>query len=216
MMTSDNEQALEARATDRLIFFSDAVVAIAITLLALELPVPAGRDVSDFWRSVREHDGHYLAFLISFFVIAASWGQHHRVFRAAERVDRRLRAINMLWLLMIVTNPFATKLLTTEGHDSLAAHALRYGFYALLQVLANIALLAMRSRLTSLLRAPGAPPSPATAGSAELYGVIFGFGLSIPLFFATAYGWVLWILGPLLARHVRLPLRQREHSPLDA
>jgi len=72
----ESEQALEARAADRLILFSDAVVAIAITLLALDLPVPDGRNVSEFWRSVREHDDHYLAFLVSFVVIAASWGKH--------------------------------------------------------------------------------------------------------------------------------------------
>lgn len=71
----DHEHAAEERATDRLIFFTDAVVAIAITLLALELPVPSGRNVSEFWRSVREHHDEYLAFLISFFVISASWSR---------------------------------------------------------------------------------------------------------------------------------------------
>jgi uncharacterized membrane protein len=217
MSTAENEQALDARATDRLILFSDAVVAIAITLLALELPVPAGHDVSEFWASVREHDGHYLAFLISFSVIAASWGQHHRVFRAAERVDSRLRTINLFWLLMIVLNPFSTKLLTTAGHDSLATNALRYGFYALLQVLADVALLVMTRRLASYhLRGPGTAPASATVGSRPLYGVILGFGLSIPLFFVTTYGWVLWIAGPLLAGRVHLPSRQREHAPQDA
>lgn len=217
MITTENEQALEARATDRLILFSDAVVAIAITLLALELPVPGGRDVSEFWRSVREHDDHYLAFLISFFVIAASWGQHHRVFRAVERVDQRLRMINMFWLLMIVLNPFATKLLTTEGHDSLATQGLRFGFYALLQVLANVALLAMTRRMASpSLRTEGAPAPWATVGTEELYGVIIGFGLSIPVFFATSYGWVLWILGPSLAKRVHLPSRRGERGLQDA
>jgi uncharacterized membrane protein len=213
----DNEEAFEARGTDRLIFFSDAVVAIAITLLALELPVPAGRDVSEFWKSVRENVGHYLAFLISFMVIAASWGGHHRVFRAVERIDTPLRLINMFWLLTIVVNPLATKMLTTEDGDSRGAHALRYGFYALLQVLAGVALLAISHHLTNRhLRAEGLR-SPAAAGrEEELYGIILGFGLSIPVFFITPYGWVLWIAGPLLANRLYRPLRARRRGFQDA
>jgi uncharacterized membrane protein len=195
----DPDDALESGAADRLIFFSDAVVAIAITLLALELPVPAGKTTHEFWQSARGYDGHYLAFLISFVVIAAAWSQHHHVMRYAERSDARLRTLNLLWLLTIILNPFATKLLTTEGHDSLATHALRYGFYALLEVLASAAFVALVHHMMS--RALASPRTPARIPRDAYWqgaGVIGGFGLSIPLFFATTYGWVLWILGPLL------------------
>jgi hypothetical protein len=41
----------------------------------------------------------------------------------------------MAWLLTIVLVPFAARLLTASGHSTLYAHALRFGFYALLQVL---------------------------------------------------------------------------------
>ncbi|MDI5962317.1 TMEM175 family protein [Streptantibioticus silvisoli] len=217
MSTAKNEQALQARATDRMILFSDAVVAIAITLLALELPVPAGHDVSAFWRSVRENDGHYLAFLISFAVIAASWSQHHRVFSTVKLVDPRVRLINLFWLLMIVLNPFATKLLTTEGHGTVATHALRFGFYSLLQVLASGALIAMSRHLAAHhLLDPGSPAPSTTLRGERLYGTVLGFGLSIPVFFATTYAWVLWIVVPLLAE--RLPLRTRppENGSPDA
>ncbi|WP_329134502.1 TMEM175 family protein [Streptomyces sp. NBC_01476] len=206
----ENEEVFEARATDRLILFSDAVVAIAITLLALELPVPAGRDASEFWTSVREHDGHYLAFLISFLVIAASWGGHHRIFRAVVRIDAPLRMMNMAWLLMIILNPLATKMLTTEDHDSLGAHALRYGFYALLQVLASLALLALSHHLTTHhLRAEEFRTPSAARGGEQLYGIILGFGLSIPVFFLTPDAWALWIAGPLLTNRLYHPWRTR-------
>jgi uncharacterized membrane protein len=66
----------EARAADRLTLFSDAVVAIAITLHAIDLPLPEGHTVSGFWSSVRHDSGHYAAFLISFFAIAAAWRDH--------------------------------------------------------------------------------------------------------------------------------------------
>jgi Endosomal/lysosomal potassium channel TMEM175 len=73
------EVEAESRATDRLTLFSDAVVAIAITLLAIELPVPEGGTVPVFWESVRHDGSHYAAFLISFFVIAAAWRDHHDI-----------------------------------------------------------------------------------------------------------------------------------------
>lgn len=210
---SGNEQGIESRSADRLILFSDAVVAIAITLLALELPVPEGHNVSDFWASVRANDDQYLAFAISFLVIAMAWGEHHRVFQNAERVDSRLRKINMVWLMMIVLNPFATKLLTERGDDSTAVHALRWGFYSLLQVLANIALLAMAHYLASPRLGSAHRPS-ADGWSERLYGLIIGFGLSIPVFFATTYGWVLWIVAPLLNQRLLQPLR-RGHNTRD-
>ena len=92
--TPDPEFAV-SRATERLIFFSDAVVAIAITLLAIDLPVPEEPNAAAFWASARHSTGHYVAFLISFFVIAAAWSNHHDAFRYTIRVDNRLRSQNM-------------------------------------------------------------------------------------------------------------------------
>lgn len=134
----------DSRAVERLTLFSDAVVAIAITLLALDLPVPEGDTVSGFWSSVRDNDGHYGAFLLSFAVIAAAWSTHHDMFRYLRRPTSRLRTINMVWLLTIVLNPFATRMLTAVGNPTLEVHAFRFGFYALLEILESAAFLALR------------------------------------------------------------------------
>ena len=204
----------DSRAAERLIAFSDAVVAIAITLLALELPVPSGHTFSRYWSSVRANDGHYLAFLISFGAIAAAWKQHHRIFNYIERVDPRLRNLNLVWLLMIVLNPFATKLLTTEGQDSLTVHALTFGFYSLLQTLAAVTMLAMVHRMkTRSLLTSDAPPSLVTDTDQHSLGVILGFGLSIPVFFATTYGWILWFASPILLRQARRILSRKDPEP---
>ena len=190
---------LESGAADRLIFFSDAVVAIAITLLALGLPVPTGGTAGALWSSTRHESSHYLAFLISFVVIAAAWSQHHHVLRYVERTDARLRTLNMAWLATVVLNPFATRFLTTEGHDTVAAHALRYGFYALLQVLASSTFLAIvRHMRTAGLQSRDTPARVARAATWRGAGLLAGFGLSIPAFFVTREAWVLWIAGPVL------------------
>ena len=88
---SDDEREIDAKAAERLTFFSDAVVAIAITLLAIDLPVPEGGSLSLFWTSVRHDDGHYLAFLLSFVAIAAAWFDHHDLFRYVRGTDGRRR-----------------------------------------------------------------------------------------------------------------------------
>ena len=197
---AEEEREAQARAIDRLTLFSDAVVAIAITLLALELPVPTGDTVAAFWSSVwEENRGHYAAFLISFLVIAAAWSNHHDLFRYARRGDSRLRNLNTAWLLTIVLIPFATKMLTSVVHSSLEVHALRFGFYALLQVVQAGLLLAMVSRIGVRSRTGGASGRWGTRYVRRTVAVMAGFGLSIPLFFVTPQAWLLWFLVPLLA-----------------
>ncbi|HEY2277493.1 MAG TPA: TMEM175 family protein [Streptosporangiaceae bacterium] len=208
---SDDERGFESRGTDRLVAFSDAVVAIAITLLALDLPVPTGATMSKFLSSVGNNTDHYVAFLISFVVIAAAWRRYHGVFRYIQRVDARVRNLNVLWLLTIILNPFATRLLTTPGPSSAGPRALQFGFYALLQVLSSAALLLMVHHVAARgLQAPDTPPLTETQNDWESYGVMLGFGLSIPLFFVTSYAWVIWIVVPLLVGQVADRRRRRD------
>jgi len=79
----------------------------------------------------------------TFGAIAAAWGDHHDAFRYTRRMDRRLRTLNMAWLLMIVVTPFATRLLTSPGGQSQSVHAVKFGFYALTQALVSLAMVAM-------------------------------------------------------------------------
>jgi uncharacterized membrane protein len=211
---ADNEVESGARATERLTFFSDAVVAIAMTLLAIELPVPEGGTVHEFWTSVKHDDGHYVAFLIGFAVIAAAWSDHHDLFRYVVGIDARLRLLNFGWLLSIVLNPFATKLLIVSG-QSLNTHALRFGFYALLQVLESSMVYAMLRHLTAR-RLVDAPRRVIDSMTRKSYGLILGFGLSIPVFFVTTYGWLLWIAGPVVVGELRRRQRRNGSGPAPA
>jgi uncharacterized membrane protein len=207
-------QEHEERALDRLIFFSDAVTAIAITLLAIDLPVPAGATVPAFWSSVHHNDGQYWSFLVSFIAIAAVWSRHHDLFQYASRTDSRLRNLNLIWLLMIVLIPFATKLLTWNGQDNLDANALRFGFYSLIQVLTTASLFAMRHHMISHhLQEPGTESKDGADWDWRSYGAMLGWGLSIPVWFVTTYAWVLWIVMPVLVAQVRRLQRRNQPGP---
>jgi uncharacterized membrane protein len=213
---ADEEAEIGSRASDRLITFTDAVVAIAITLLALDLPVPAGRTVPGLWASVMSDSGQYLAFLISFFAIAGGWSQHHELFRYARSTDGRMKSLHLAWLLTIIILPFATKLLFDRETIDQGVRALHWGFYALVQLLESAALFAMVRRMVSHDElVPGTPARVVDGVTGQSLGLMLGFGLSIPVFFATSYAWALWIAAPLLSREVRRRLRARSRERED-
>jgi uncharacterized membrane protein len=205
---ADDELDSDAGGADRLTFFSDAVAAIALTLLAIELPVPTGATASAFWLSVEHDDGHYAAFAISFVAILTAWRGHYDLFRYARRTDARLVSLNAVWLLGIILNPFATELLVVSG-QTIVTHALRFGFYALLQVLVSAALYAMLRHMVAH-RLANPPPSAADRLARQAISLMLCFGLSIPVFFVTTYAWLLWIAAPLLFALLRRRQRRSE------
>jgi uncharacterized membrane protein len=195
-LVTGGDPEFDSRVTDRLISFSDAVVSIAITLLAIGLPVPAGGTADAFLSSVRGDAGHYAAFLLSFLVIAAAWSGHLDVFHQTRRVDQRLRQLDLAWLLMIVLIPFATRLLATTGNATLTAQALRFGFYALVQAVQSGILLVMLRYAASEGLSRDVPEETLTRVTRQSFALMVSFGLSIPIFFATPYAWVLWLTVP--------------------
>jgi uncharacterized membrane protein len=96
---------------ERLILFSDAVFAIAITLLIIEIKVPdIHENVSD--KILAEELGHlipkFVGFLVSFLLIGLYWSIHHRMFGFVTSYNGRLRFLNLLFLFFIVLMPFST------------------------------------------------------------------------------------------------------------
>jgi len=94
---------------DRIAYFSDAVFAIAMTLLVLDLRIPDG--ATSALAVVQAEWPSYLSFALSFVVIAWSWIGHHRRFKAIVAHDTGLIVINLGLLFVIVSIPFATSLL---------------------------------------------------------------------------------------------------------
>jgi hypothetical protein len=90
-------------------------------------------------------------------------------------------------------------MLTANGKGALGGHALEFGFYALLQVLACAALLAILRHADSYGLAPAALARANERATRVTYGIMLGFGVSIPFFFATRFAWLLWLVVPFLA-----------------
>jgi uncharacterized membrane protein len=101
---------------DRVIFFSDAVFAIAITLLAVNLRVP---DVANLHVGRVLGQTHTISaisgFAVSFAVIAFFWFGHHSTFRYIVALDRRLIALNLLFLGTIAFLPYPTDVLSQSN-----------------------------------------------------------------------------------------------------
>src|SRR4029450_3105689 len=109
--------ASEREATaDRVIVFSDGVVAIAITLLILPLTEIDPSEGANLTEVVVQNQGALFAFALSFAVIANYWTIHDDLFRPLRRHDSRLVLLNMLWLATIVFLPFPTSLIE-DGLD---------------------------------------------------------------------------------------------------
>ena len=120
---------------ERLIFFSDAVFAIAITLLSLDLRLPAAGSTlsnSDLAQRLLEIWPKYLAYVISFLVIGTFWLGHHRRFRIIQKYDSNLLWLNLLLLMVIAFIPFPTALLSEYGNRTATI------FYTLVIVLAGV------------------------------------------------------------------------------
>jgi uncharacterized membrane protein len=104
----------------RVLTLSDGVFAIAMTLLVLELRVPE-RTVNvkavDVLRDIRPS---FIAFLISFFVIASAWANHRDLFEVIRLTDRNLVWLNVVYLLPLTMIPFGAALLSRYGTDKLS------------------------------------------------------------------------------------------------
>ena len=112
--------------TGRLEAFSDGVFAIAITLLVLDIALPAGaskhllRSVGDLWPS-------YVAYVASFGTIGAMWLGHNAITEYLERADGTFVRLNLLLLLFVAFLPFPTRLFAQYiGENSLERVAVTF------------------------------------------------------------------------------------------
>lgn len=97
---------------DRLLALSDAIIAVAATIMVLQLVIPDQLSMA----VVRDQWPTLVAYLISYFQIFLAWHEHHDAFANAPKIDHRLFLLNTVWLLFITLLPFATGMVGRSPH----------------------------------------------------------------------------------------------------
>jgi uncharacterized membrane protein len=139
----------------RLEAFSDGVIAVAITLLVLNLTVPKPPQL-DLGSTLLRQWPEYAAYAISFLTIGIIWINHHAMIGRLREVDHGILFLNLLLLFWIVVLPFATNLMASylrEQHGENLAAAVYAGsllFMALTFALLNHHLLVRKAHLLTV------------------------------------------------------------------
>jgi uncharacterized membrane protein len=113
-----------SRSPERLVFFSDAVVAIAMTLLVLPLAeiIPElVAEHADSTEAFSKNQWQIYSFLLSFLVISRFWISHHHLFEQVKAYSPALMQANLGWLLTIVVLPFPTEMIAGFDRDQFTA-----------------------------------------------------------------------------------------------
>jgi uncharacterized membrane protein len=158
--------------TGRMEAFSDGVIAILITVMVLELPIPHGTD----WAALREALPVLLSYVLSFVYLGIYWNNHHHMLQATRAVNGLILWTNLHLLFWLSLIPFTTAWL---GENSFAATpAAAYGFVLLAAAVAYYVL------QRAIIRDQGSPSLVATAVGRDLKGKLspglyaLGIGLS--------------------------------------
>jgi uncharacterized membrane protein len=112
---------------DRLLALTDGVVAIALTLLVLQLQVPVTHALKHhpdsakaLWHALNVDGAEFTSYLVSFLVIAQFWLVHHRILRSMRGHSEALAWRNFFFLLSLTLMPFTSDLLGRYGDNPLA------------------------------------------------------------------------------------------------
>ena len=100
---------------DRVAFFTDAVFAIAMTLLIVSIEAPDLKgdtsDPGELWRQLQDMRPQFISFFLAFLLLGRYWMAHHEYFAALARVDRSLITANLVYLAFVAFLPFPTALI---------------------------------------------------------------------------------------------------------
>lgn len=164
---------MESKETSRLEAFSDGVIAIAITLLVLEIKVPTELpEGTGLWSALGKQWPSYLALVTSFTVILIMWINHHRMFSHIGRVDTMLFLLNGGLLLGITILPFTTALVAEylQKPDAQVAAIVYNGNFILTAIFFNL-LWGYASRKNRFLTAQADPAAVKALTRQYMYGV---------------------------------------------
>ncbi len=212
-MGPDDERS-ELPGVERLLALSDGVVAIALTLLVLQLHVPvvaATRSSSALASALSDQIPSFTAYLISFFVIAQFWLAHHRTFRRIRGHSEGLAWLNFAFLLTISILPFSSDLLGSFENNPLAVDI--FALNMLLASLSTQAVLVFGRRQRMLVA--GVPTDELREGKFRglLAVAVAAASMAVAWFSPSAAKliWLLYLVTPALAHRLA---RSSVPSPL--
>ena len=204
----DDEAAEEG--IGRILALSDGVFAIAITLLILEIAVPATTSDAGLPKALLELWPRYLAYFVSFIVIARFWVIHRLAFRLIAREDPVLVWLNLLLLMFVAFLPFPTAVL--GDHAGSPAAAVLYATAVLLTSVASAAYWWYASGRGGLLRPQAGRAQVRALRARGLSGPVF-FAATIPVaLFAHYAAEIMWIFIFPLTRMVFVWFFADEHE----
>jgi uncharacterized membrane protein len=195
----------------RIAAFTDGVMAVAITLLVLNIEVP---DVpgSELGRAISDLGSAFLAYAIGFAVMGLFWYGHHKLFAQLGRSSPRLVWVNMLQLAFMALMPFTTALLGRYDEPlAVTLYAVNVGVAALLDGLTEV--VAARDHLYL-----EAPPDPVRARRVMFHATTRAlvFFVSIPLAYAISPSFAKWFWLLLILVGVRDRRFRRRARPEPA
>ncbi|HXY91953.1 MAG TPA: TMEM175 family protein [Acidimicrobiia bacterium] len=176
-MTDASETFESGHDLNRVTSFSDAVFAIAMTVLALSLGIPSHLRNDRVGAALSDSLPSLYAYFLSFVVIALFWLAHHRLFRRIVRIDPRMMLINLAMLSFVALLPFPTEVLGNYGDSSAAVIFYASTLVALGSLSTLLAVYADRAHLL----APGTPADFARLAALRGLSVPVVFAVSIPI-----------------------------------
>lgn len=183
---------------NRVLAFSDAVFAIAITLLTLNLQVPPGLHGADLTRALHQTLPALGAYVLSFVILGQLWLAHHRIFGVIARVDHTVLVPNLVFFGLIAIMPFPVRLLSDYSSRPLAVAIYAVAFIAAMQLQRLLWLDVTRPERRDLLREP-VPDEVRDGFSRVLLGMLVMFGAAVPVgMFAPGYAALVWAVLILL------------------
>jgi uncharacterized membrane protein len=181
---------------DRVATFNDAVFAIALTLLVLDLQLPALADkdsASEFIDALGEIVPDLISFAIAFSIVGQYWIGQHRFYSTLRAVDSRFLGLNVVYLAFVAIVPFPTSVIS-QYVDNPMAFAM---FAVVLSAVAALdALLLAHAQRANLLREPLSPAVYRHARLEALSPIVTFLG-TIPVAF---------LIDPILTLLLWLPL----------
>jgi uncharacterized membrane protein len=195
-----------------MLFFSDAVFAIVLTLMALDLHLPEGVDDAHLLAGIEADRGPLIAFAVSFALVGVFWLVHVVTLRTLARFDWLVAAANVVFLFAVTLTPFSAGMIGRLGR-----HGEAWRFYCATIVFASLAMCALiavsHRNETKLLLREHHGQLWLRLTRAAIPGMAFAVGLALSLAGLRYLASFCWVLMPVMWLALTLAPQPRTQAP---